>query len=316
MSTKLRNVLGAVMAAAMLASAAGARAGTISPAAERQHEQRSDQQDQGTDQKADNARPDNRHEAPPPQVRQAPHPAPSAPRASPPRDMQQRNDVAQHSEPLQHERDRSEASHGRYGPNHSLNEDLARLHGNEGNRNRGNDYRAGDRRSSPPRVIERLPANRHDYVWRGSHYYFSGGHWYQPYGSTYISVGIPFGLFVTTLPGYYTTFWYGGTRYFYADHNYFVYDPDDRGYVVTHSPYGDDDEAYNDAGSGQGDDLYIYPAKGQSEQQQADDRYECHKWAADQSNYDPLKDDYDADRNAAYRRAMIACLTGRGYTVN
>jgi Glycine-zipper domain len=34
-------------------------------------------------------------------------------------------------------------------------------------------------------------------------------------------------------------------------------------------------------------DIYIYPNKGQSPQQQSQDRYECHVWAAQQSGFDP-----------------------------
>jgi hypothetical protein len=161
-------------------------------------------------------------------------------------------------------------------------------------------------------VVDRLPHGYRDYYWNGSRYYTYGGRWYRPYGASYVTVGIPFGLFVTTLPGYYTSVWVDGTRYYYSDHTYYVYEPVRRGYVVTHSPYGDDEDEYGAAG----DDLYIYPANGQSEQQQADDRYDCHRWAVDQSDYDPLDDEYDADLRADYRRAMIACLTGRGYTVN
>lgn len=33
--------------------------------------------------------------------------------------------------------------------------------------------------------------------------------------------------------------------------------------------------------------MYIYPAKGQSQQQQDKDRYECHTWAVQQSGFDP-----------------------------
>lgn len=123
-------------------------------------------------------------------------------------------------------------------------------------------------------------------------------------------MAVPYGLFVTTLPGYYSSFWFGGTRYYYSDDVYYVYEPVRRGYVVTRSPY--EDEEYEDLG----DDLYVYPAEGQSEQQQADDRYDCHRWAVDQTGYNPLDDDYDADWRADYIRAMTACLTGRGYSVN
>ncbi len=34
---------------------------------------------------------------------------------------------------------------------------------------------------------------------------------------------------------------------------------------------------------------YIYPAAGQSPEQQKQDEYECHQWATGQSGYDPIK---------------------------
>ncbi|MCZ6770397.1 MAG: hypothetical protein O7G83_00235, partial [Proteobacteria bacterium] len=33
--------------------------------------------------------------------------------------------------------------------------------------------------------------------------------------------------------------------------------------------------------------LMIYPSKGQSQQQQSRDRYECHTWAVQQTGFDP-----------------------------
>lgn len=83
------------------------------------------------------------------------------------------------------------------------------------------------------------------------------------------------------------------------------------------------------------DRLYIYPGKGQSAERQASDEYECHRWAATQSGFDPVgqasgtapapaADDAaaapapavpDARAMAGYRRAQAACLEGRGYTV-
>jgi hypothetical protein len=36
-------------------------------------------------------------------------------------------------------------------------------------------------------------------------------------------------------------------------------------------------------------DLYIYPAKGQSQSQQEKDRYECHSWAVRQTGFDPSR---------------------------
>ena len=36
-------------------------------------------------------------------------------------------------------------------------------------------------------------------------------------------------------------------------------------------------------------DVYIYPNKGQSAQQQDKDRYECHTWAVQQTGFDPSR---------------------------
>ena len=36
-------------------------------------------------------------------------------------------------------------------------------------------------------------------------------------------------------------------------------------------------------------DVYIYPNKGQSQQQQSKDRYECHTWAVQQTGFDPSR---------------------------
>jgi hypothetical protein len=38
----------------------------------------------------------------------------------------------------------------------------------------------------------------------------------------------------------------------------------------------------------QGLNLFVYPSKGQSKQQQKTDEFECYKWAMDQSGIDPL----------------------------
>lgn len=61
--------------------------------------------------------------------------------------------------------------------------------------------------------------------------------------------------------------------------------------------------------------LYVYPAAGQSEQQTADDRYECHVWAADRSGYDPTLGTRGRDEAESYTRAFSACMEGRDYVV-
>ena len=37
-----------------------------------------------------------------------------------------------------------------------------------------------------------------------------------------------------------------------------------------------------------GDDMFIYPNKGQSKQQQDKDKYECYNWAKQQTGFDPM----------------------------
>ena len=37
------------------------------------------------------------------------------------------------------------------------------------------------------------------------------------------------------------------------------------------------------------DDLFIYPQNGQSSEQQASDKYECHQWAVGQTGFDPTQ---------------------------
>lgn len=178
------------------------------------------------------------------------------------------------------------------------------------------------RNGRAPRVAPALPPAYRSYSWRGSNYYWGGGHWYRPYGGSYVVVGAPLGMFMPYLPGSYSTVWVGGSRYYYADGSYFSYEPMRRGYVVVRSPYRDDDEYYDDdeggrddRRDGRDDDLYIYPTRGQSEQQQADDRYQCHRWAVDQTHYDPTDSEYDREDRSEYDRAISACLTGRGYSV-
>ncbi|MFT5350392.1 MAG: hypothetical protein ACI909_003018 [Planctomycetota bacterium] len=55
-------------------------------------------------------------------------------------------------------------------------------------------------------------------------------------------------------------------------------------------------------------DIYIYPNKGQSPQQQSQDRYECHVWAAGQSGFDPSA--YSATRPAP---VLVASSSGGHY---
>ncbi|HMK86694.1 MAG TPA: DUF4136 domain-containing protein [Steroidobacteraceae bacterium] len=60
------------------------------------------------------------------------------------------------------------------------------------------------------------------------------------------------------------------------------------------------------APAGESAHIFMYPKNGQSDQQQATDRRECEQWASQHAGGAP----------GDYQRAMIACVTGRGYSVN
>ena len=64
--------------------------------------------------------------------------------------------------------------------------------------------------------------------------------------------------------------------------------------------------------------MIAYPAKGQGAEQQSRDRYECHSWAVSQSGFDPARARTAPAASVAdtYKRALGACLTRRGYSVN
>jgi hypothetical protein len=65
-----------------------------------------------------------------------------------------------------------------------------------------------------------------------------------------------------------------------------------------------------------GTDVIAYPKNGQTADQQANDKYECHSWAVTQSGFDPAQAaTASASKRDDYMRAQTACLDGRGYSV-
>jgi hypothetical protein len=67
-------------------------------------------------------------------------------------------------------------------------------------------------------------------------------------------------------------------------------------------------------------DLFAYPKGGQSKEQQIRDREECHRWAVEQSGFDPAQPTHDnssewAAKRDSYLRAETACLQARSYSV-
>lgn len=172
-----------------------------------------------------------------------------------------------------------------------------------------------DDRAYPVRgaVVRVVPRDVRVVVHSGTRYYFSAGVWYLPRGGRYVVVAPPVGLFVPVLPPYYTAVWVGGVPYYYANEVY--YTPHAGGYVVVEPPKGEMGEAPG------ADKVFVYPRQGQSERQQADDRWACHQWAVNQTGFDPTGPPQEApaakrlEKRADYNRAFAACLDGRGYTV-
>jgi hypothetical protein len=179
------------------------------------------------------------------------------------------------------------------------------------------DSRYNHDRSYPARgqVITGLPRDHRVVIQGRTRFYFSGGVWYRPQGPRFVVVAPPFGLFVPSLPPYYATVWVGGMPYYYANETYYTHQGN--GYVIVEPPQSDVSETPPPA-----EQMFIYPRLGQSEQKQADDRYECHRWAVSQTGFDPTRqqpggapETQKVEKRADYHRAMGACLDGRGYTV-
>lgn len=187
------------------------------------------------------------------------------------------------------------------------------------------DSRFHHNRSYPVRgqIVRAVPRDHRMFTHGHSRYYLSDGVWYRPHSGRFIIAAPPVGLFVPFLPLAYATIWVHGIPYYYANETYYTQTPG--GYVVAEPPQGEITEA--PAGSEEeknvdiaDDKLFIYPRKGQSQEQQDLDRYECHKWAVERTNYDPTKappdipSDQIIKQRSDYQRAMTACLDGRGYT--
>jgi hypothetical protein len=187
-----------------------------------------------------------------------------------------------------------------------------------------NRYNHGHYYPAPGTVFRNLPEGYRAFAWRdGSRFYFYGGVWYAPGPGGFIVARPPFGLFVPILPPFYTTLWFGGVPYYYADDVYYGWDAAQNGYVVEAPPPGaDSPQAPPPPGPAPAaEDFFVYPRNGQSATQQAADRYECHTWSKSQTGYDPTQPNgavspsENAPRREQYQRAITACLEARGYSV-
>jgi hypothetical protein len=151
---------------------------------------------------------------------------------------------------------------------------------------------------------------RGGYGWRG------GWGWGGGYGWGWGWPG--YGLFLSTLPFYYSTVWWNGVPYYYADDTYYVWNGPAGAYQSVPPPgvAPPAGQVANPAASAPGgpapggNDLFAYPKNGQTADQQARDREECRNWAASQTGAGP-----GALNRGDNLRAQTACLEARGYSV-
>lgn len=161
-------------------------------------------------------------------------------------------------------------------------------------------------------VYHRPPAGYHT-VYLGAPYWFYQGAWYSQRGSAYVVVHPPVGLYLSRLP-YYHRVVYLGPSVYYVVHDVYYAPVATGGYQVVEPPAGV-------SGAASFDYPIAYPARRQSQAQQADDQFQCHEWAVQLSEFDPsllgsgqpMSDSPTLRDN--YRRAWSACMEGRGYGV-
>lgn len=145
----------------------------------------------------------------------------------------------------------------------------------------------------PPRGgwVRALPPGYRPYYYRGRPYYFHDGVWFEPRAGGFFIIRPPVGLQVMNT------------------------------YQVVGRPAGAEAPESPPLSDTTAGTSFVYPRNGQSPEQQATDRYECHTWSRGQTGFDPSEPGGDANsneyasRSGEYRRAMNACLEGRGYSV-
>lgn len=218
------------------------------------------------------------------------------------------------------ERDRRSAGH--YSADrHSSSRDYrdSRSDSHRGDRNYVLDDRHRHNRYYPRKdyVVKSLPRGSRTIVHGHRTYYYDGGVWYRPSGLYFSVIAPPIGVVVPVLPPYYTTVWAGSYPYYYADGAYYAWNPRQNGYVVTTLPQDVDVREEQEVP----EQLYVYPKRGQDTETQSLDRYECHRWAVQQTGFDPTRPggnvpaNENRDRREDYARATKACLEARDYSV-
>jgi hypothetical protein len=221
-----------------------------------------------------------------------------------------------------HEGGAQEHSHSTFGPH----EDAAQEHGNRAFAQRNDVSREHfqapdshnhdlDRRYTVhaiPHGVYRTDHDRRDFR-------YEHGEWYHRQGRDWMATRGPTGAFVSFLPPVYTTVWFGGMPYYYADATYYDWDDSHQEYEVVEPQAGI--EAARTIQPTYNDQIMVYPRYGQSAEQQARDRSSCDHDAAEQSGYDPTQTidaatpEVTATKRGTYLSVEAACLDAHGYSI-
>jgi len=176
-------------------------------------------------------------------------------------------------------------------------------------------------RHSYPReghIVRVLPHKHRPIHYHNKDFFYLEGVWYLSSGVDFVVVRPPLGIIVPILPPFYTTIWVGDIPYYFANGVYYQWRGDINGYEVVEFPVPE--EKQSDL-TYMADKLFIYPKKGQSEEQQSEDRFTCHQFGVEQTGYDPSQPPQDdsveqlRQKRKNYQEAMKACLEGKGYSV-
>ena len=129
--------------------------------------------------------------------------------------------------------------------------------------------------------------------------------------------------------------WRGGYGYYGGwgwDANYYAWNSAVREFETVRPPPQVESQIATQEPTGA--DLFAYPKNAQNTEQQARDRYECHRGATDQTGFDPMQSGgvppaastqasgtvvaatvATPTKRQDYLRAQAACLEARGYSV-
>lgn len=105
--------------------------------------------------------------------------------------------------------------------------------------------------------------------------------------------------------------WIGDQRYYLARDTWFLASGSDARYIPVPAP-----REIQMAGADMFD-VIAYPINDQTLRQQQQDHGLCHRWAIDQSGFNPMNTLEPPSRaqTGTYRRALAACLAGHHYSV-